>query len=424
MAEIKILTKNIDVPDQDRIDVYMCGGGYEAARKVLNEYMPEAVIEEVKKSGLRGRGGAGFPAGMKWSFVPKESKLPKYLCCNADEGEPGTFKDRLLMEKDPHLLVEGIIITCFAIGIHTAFIYIRGEYVKEAEILQRAVDEAYQKGFLGNVIFGKNFNLDVIVHRGAGAYICGEETGLIESLEGKRGEPRLKPPFPAIVGAFQGPTVVNNVETLCNIPHIMEKGGEWYGAIGPERNTGTRLFAVSGHVNRPGIFELTLDVTARELIYDYAGGISGGRKLKAVVPGGSSSPCLRADEIDVQMSFDALMKVGSMAGSGAVIVMDETVCIPKIALRSLEFYAHESCGQCTPCREGVPWMMKIARRIVNGEGEKGDVDLMLEICENILGRTLCPLGDAAAMPTKGYLTKFREEFEEHIRMKKCKVQSA
>ena len=422
MPELKLITKNHDVPDQQRMEVYMRGGGYEVARKVLNDYTAEAVIEEVKKSGIRGRGGAGFPAGMKWSFVPKESKIPKYLCCNADEGEPGTFKDRILMAKDPHLLIEGIIIACYAIGIHTAFTYIRGEYVRETNIMQRAVDEAYEKGFLGKRIFGKDFDLELIIHRGAGAYICGEETGLIESLEGKRGEPRLKPPFPAIVGVFQGPTVVNNVETLCSIPIIMEKGGEWYASIGLERNTGTRIFCICGHVNRPGIYELTMDITARELIYDYAGGIIGSKKLKAFIPGGSSSPCLRAEDADIQMSFDALAKAGSMAGSGAVIVIDETVCIPQIALRTLEFYEHESCGQCTPCREGVPWLTKIARRIVRGEGEESDIDMMLEICGNIMGRTLCPFGDAATMPTKGFIVKFREEFEEHIRTKHCSIQ--
>ncbi|MFH1538350.1 MAG: NADH-quinone oxidoreductase subunit NuoF [bacterium] len=424
MGELKIITKNFDVPDQHKIGVYMKGGGYEVARKVFDELKPDEVIEEVKKAGVRGRGGAGFPAGMKWGFIPKESKKPKYLCCNADEGEPGTFKDRYILLRDPHLMLEGILITCYAIGIHSAYIYIRGEYVKEADILQAAIDDAYEKGFFGKNIFGKGFDLEVVVHRGAGAYICGEETGLIESLEGKRGEPRLKPPFPAIVGVFQGPTVVNNVETLANIPRIMEKGGEWYASIGPERNTGTRLFAVSGHVNRPGIYELTLDVTARELVYDYCGGIRGGRKLKALIPGGSSSPCLRESQLDVQMSFDALMKAGTMGGSGAVIVLDETVSIPHFALRTIRFYKHESCGQCTPCREGVPWLEKILARIVRGEGMKGDVDLALEICDNIMGKTLCPLGDAAAMPIRGFLKQFRTEFEELIKKGKPAAEAA
>ncbi|MEW5944903.1 MAG: NADH-quinone oxidoreductase subunit NuoF [bacterium] len=412
MPELKLISANFDVPGRSGIEVYIRGGGYRAARRAFDALTPEQVIEEVKKSGLRGRGGAGFPAGLKWSFVPRESALPKYLCCNADEGEPGTFKDRLIMLKDPHLLIEGIIIACYAIGIHTAFVYVRGEYVAEAAALQRAVDEAYAGGFLGANLFNKDFALDVLVHRGAGAYICGEETGLIESLEGKRGNPRLKPPFPALVGAFQGPTVVNNVETLANVPMIIEKGGEWYAAIGPEKNTGTRLFAVSGHVNKPGVYELTMDVTARELIYDYCGGVSGAGKLKAFIPGGSSSPCLTADEVDVQMSFDALMKAGSMGGSGAVIVLNDTVDIPKLALRTLKFYEHESCGQCTPCREGLPWLVKILTRMLDGRGAPGDVDLMLEICDSIFGKTFCPLGDAAAMPTRGFLMKFRGEFEE------------
>lgn len=421
MPELKIITKNIDVPDQNRIDVYMKSGGYEMARKAMNEFTPEQIIDEVKKSGLRGRGGAGFPAGMKWSFIPKESKLPKYLCCNADEGEPGTFKDRVIMEKDPHLLIEGIIITCFTLNVHAAYIYIRGEFVKAADTLDAAIDEAYEKGFLGKNIFGKGFDLDCTVHRGAGAYICGEETGLIESLEGKRGEPRLKPPFPAIVGAFQGPTVVNNVETLAAIPRIIEKGGEWYATIGSERNTGTRLFGVSGHVVKPGVYELPMGTPLREIIFEYAGGVRGGKAIKAITPGGLSAPPLGPDQLDTPMDFDTLAKLGSMAGSGGVIVMDETTCLVRVLRRLLEFYSHESCGQCTPCREGVPWLLKIARRMEKGMGREGDIDLMLDICDNIMGKTLCPLGDAAAMPTAGFLKKFRSEYEYHIREKKCSV---
>jgi NADH-quinone oxidoreductase subunit F len=414
MAEImKVVTRNMDVPDQHTIAVAMQNGAYEQLKKAL-EMTPDAIIEEVKKSGLRGRGGAGFPAGLKWSFVPKQAPKPKYMCVNADEGEPGTFKDRVIMSKDPHLLVEGILIACYAIGIRDAYIYIRGEFVEPANILQKAIDEAYEKGFIGENILGKDFTCHITVHRGAGAYVCGEETGLIESLEGKRGQPRLKPPFPAVVGAFQGPTVVNNVETLANVPRIFEHGADWFAAIGVEKNSGTRLFGISGHVNKPGVYELPMGTPIRELI-ELAGGVRGGRKIKAVVPGGSSAPALTPDQLDTQMSFDALGAIGSMGGSGGVIVMDETTNLVCVLTRLLEFYAHESCGQCTPCREGVAWLKKIMQRIRRGQGKIEDIDLMLEVAGNIMGNTLCPLGDAAAMPTRGFLTKFRAEFEAFIK---------
>ena len=411
--ELKILKRNMDVPDQHTLAVAMQNGAYEQLKKVL-EMKPEEVIEEVKSSGLRGRGGAGFPAGLKWSFVPKEAEKPKYMCVNADEGEPGTFKDRVIMEKDPHLLLEGILIACFAIGIRDAYIYIRGEFVKPANVLQKAIDDAYEKNLIGENILGKEFNCHITVHRGAGAYVCGEETGLIESLEGKRGQPRVKPPFPAIVGAFQGPTVVNNVETLSNVPRIIEKGAEWYSGIGSEKNAGTRLFGVSGHVNKPGIYELPMGTPLGEII-EMAGGVREGRAIKAIIPGGSSAPALTPDQLDTKMDFDTLMGLGSMAGSGGVIVMDETTSLVRVLTRLLEFYAHESCGQCTPCREGVAWLKKIMQRVERGGGELSDIDLMLDICGNIMGNTLCPLGDAAAMPTRGFLTKFRAEFEEHIK---------
>jgi NADH-quinone oxidoreductase subunit F len=415
----KIVLKNIDIPGSETIEVYLSHGGYQALEKALGSFKPAELIEEVKKSGLRGRGGAGFPAGVKWGFVPKQNEKPVYLVCNADEGEPGTFKDRYIIEKDPHLLIEGIIIAGYAIGAHQAYIYIRGEFVKGAGILEKAIGEAYQKGYLGKNILKKGYDLDLHLHRGAGSYVCGEETALLESLEGKRGNPRLKPPFPASVGLFQSPTVINNVETLANIPAIVMKGADWFAGIGKKGNTGTKIFAVSGHVNRPGVYELPLGIPLRELIEQWAGGIREGKRLKAVMPGGSSTPVITAEEIDVDMDFDSLASLGTMLGSGAVIVMDETTCMVRTARRLAGFYAHESCGQCTPCREGVPWMAMILERIEKGEGREQDPDLLLDICDNIKGITLCPLGDAAAMPIESIVKKFREEFEYHIREKRC-----
>ena len=403
------------------IEEYIKAGGYEAAKKALS-MSPDEVIEEVKKSNLRGRGGAGFPTGLKWSFVPKDNNKPKYLCVNADEGEPGTFKDRYIMEKAPHLLLEGAIIASWAVGINKAYIYIRGEYSKIALGLERAIEEAYSKGFLGKSIFGTNFDLDIYVHRGAGAYVCGEETALIESLEGKRGNPRIRPPFPATHGLYNCPTVVNNVETISSLPSIIRNGGEWFASLGTEKSGGTKLFAVSGHVKNPGVYELPLGTSLRELIYDYAGGIRGNRRLKAVIPGGSSSPILTAEEINISLDYESLMKAGSMLGSGAVIVMDETTCIAEVLKVITRFYAHESCGQCTPCRQGTPWMAKIAERIASGKGEKGDVDLLIDIANSIMGKTICPLGDAAAMPVLAICNKFRAELEEHIREKKCPIE--
>src|SRR6266498_4275252 len=345
------------------IDVYIEHGGYQALPKALKEFTPDQVTEEVKKSALRGRGGAGFPTGMKWSFVPKESKRPKYVVCNADESEPGTGKDRDLMRYDPHQMIEGMIIAAYALGARDNYIYIRGEYWYILEILEKALAQAYERGYLGDNILGSGFDCNIYVHPGAGAYICGEETALLESLEGKRGHPRLKPPFPAVVGLYRCPTVINNVETLANVPHIINNGAEWYAGIGVERNTGTRLYAVSGHVNKPGVVESPMTITLRELIYDRCGGIRNGNKLKAVIPGGSSVPILTADQIDVRMDYDSVAKAGSMLGSAGVVVMDETTCMVKAVRRIARFYAEESCGQCTQCREGTEWLYQILTRI-------------------------------------------------------------
>ncbi len=411
----KVLTKHVDPPKSRKIDQYEKQGGYQAWQKVVKEMDPEKVIEIVKASNLRGRGGAGFPAGMKWGFVPKNTEKPHYLLVNADESEPGTFKDRLLMDAVPHMVIEGAMIGAFAIRSDISYIYIRGEFVKEARILEEALQEAYQKGYLGKNIFGSGYNLDMYVHRGAGAYICGEETGLIESLEGKRGWPRIKPPFPAIEGAFQCPTIVNNVETLACVPHIIERGPDWFKAIGPESGPGPKLYCLSGHVKKPGVYELPMGVSLRKLIYEYGGGILNDKKLKAVIPGGSSVPVLTADEIDVNMDFDSLAKVGSMLGSAGVIVMDEDTDMVDAILNLARFYRHESCGQCTPCREGTTWAEKLIRKIKSGEGTMKDIDLLGETANHINFRTICPLGDAAAMPIQSFLKKFRHEFEAYVK---------
>jgi NADH-quinone oxidoreductase subunit F len=420
MAFEKILTRYQDIPNYTgTIDEYIAHGGYQALAKALREFQPAQLIEEVKKSGLRGRGGAGFPCGLKWGFIPKDSSKPKYLVCNCDESEPGTFKDRMLIEEEPHQLVEGIAISSYAIGCRLAFIYCRGEFVHGARVLERALADAYGRGYLGKNILGSGFDLDVHVHRGAGAYICGEETGLLESLEGKRGQPRMKPPFPAIAGLYRSPTVINNVETLSNIPHIVLRGGEWYAGIGPTRSAGPRLFSVSGHVERPGNYELPMSITLRELIFEHAGGVKSGRRLKAVIPGGSSAPVLTDRHLDVTMDFESLAAAGSMGGSGGVIVMDETVCMVRVGEIVSRFYHHESCGQCTQCREGTAWLHKILHRIEHGQGRKEDLDLLLDMCDNMKGKTICVLSDAAAMPIESYLKHFREEFEAHIRERGC-----
>ncbi len=390
---------------------YTAGGGYEAARKALTGMTAEEVRAEVKDADLRGRGGAGFPAGCKWGFVPQGGVKPKYLCVNADEGEPGTFKDRAILNRSPHLLLEGILIAAYAVGIHTAFIYIRGEYEKEALRLEAAVAEARAAGILGESALGSGFALDIVIHRGAGAYICGEETALLESLEGKRGWPRLKPPFPAAVGLFQCPTVINNVETLANLPRIIDGGSRAFLGLGRGGDGGTRLFGVSGAVQNPGLYELPGGTPLRTLIYEHAGGPPQGRAIKAVFPGGLSSPVLRADEIDVAMDVDSLAAAGSQLGSGAVIVIADDTPWLDVLRRVTRFYARESCGQCTPCRLGTSWMEKIAARLQTGAGNPGDIDLLERVASMIRGRTLCPLGDAAALPVSSLLRKFRAEIE-------------
>ena len=413
MAE-RVLLRHLDVPDIRKLDVYVENGGYEAAKKALTSLKPEEVTAQVKDSNLRGRGGAGFVAGMKWGFLPKDSGKPVYLCVNADESEPGTFKDRAIIEWNTHVLLEGILIAAYAINSHTAYIYIRGEFALGAKRLQQAIDDAYARGFLGKDIFGSGFDLDVYVHRGAGAYICGEETGLIESLEGKRAYPRIKPPFPAVYGLFGCPTIVQNVETLSCVPAIMQKGAEWFKAIGPETGPGPKIYCVSGHVEKPGLYELPLGIPLREVIYEHAGGIRGGKKLKAVMPAGSSFPILTPDEIDVNMDFDSMRAIGAFLGTAGVIVMDEDTCMVQ-ALEIIDrFYHHESCGQCSPCREGTGWLHKLLVRLEEGNGQPGDLDLIDRICTNMTGNTVCVLADAAAMPTQSYLSKFRDEFAAHI----------
>jgi NADH-quinone oxidoreductase subunit F len=396
------------------LENYIADGGYLAARKVLTSTTPEQVIHEVNKANLRGLGGAGFPTGKKWSFIPKQSPKPKYLVVNADEGEPGTFKDRYILERDPHALLEGMIIAAYAIGSHKAYVYIRGEYFRPANRLQRAIDEAYSRNWLGRNIQGTGFDLDVVIHRGAGAYICGEETALLTSLEGGKGFPRIKPPFPAISGLFGCPTIVNNVETLACVPFIVRNGAERFAGMGSDTQGGTRLFCVSGHVVRPGVYEEPVRVSLRDLI-QRAGGMRNGRKLKAVIPGGMSAKILRADEIDVAMDFNSLSAAGTMAGSGGVIVMDDTTSMIDALDSAVKFFAHESCGQCSPCREGTGWVRRIMRRITEGQGTLRDLDDLLAIAGDMEGKTICVFADAAAWPIQSYITKFRYEFEEYIR---------
>jgi NADH-quinone oxidoreductase subunit F len=416
--EVKVISRRFGIPDSTAIDVYMEHDGYKALKKALTA-TPEEVIEVVKNSGLRGRGGAGFNTGMKWSFVPKQSSKPKYIVCNADESEPGTCKDRPLIEYDPHQLIEGIVIGGYAIGARTGYVYIRGEYRYLMEILDRAIAEAVTRGFLGKSILGSGFDFELSTHTGAGAYECGEETALLNSLEGLRGYPRVKPPFPAVVGLYGGPTVINNVETLSNVAPIILNGAEWYAKLGSPKNGGTRLFCLSGHVNRPGVYELPMGFPLRRMIEEVGGGVWQGRTLKCVIPGGSSCPVLKADEVDVAMDFDSLAKAGSMLGSGGVVIIDEETCMVKLALRIMKFYAHESCGWCIPCREGTAWLEGLLERFHGGAGLAGDPDTALDVAYNILGKTLCPLGDAAALPTISILKKFRHEFEEHLELGAC-----
>jgi NADH-quinone oxidoreductase subunit F len=399
----KILTRNFGRTDSHTLRVYRETGGYAGWEKART-LEPAAIVDEVKKSNLRGLGGAGFPTGMKWSFIPRGHAGPVYLVINADEGEPGTFKDRYLLERDPHALIEGMLITARAIRSATGFVYIRGEYVEPWRRFSAAVREAYEAGYLGG-------GFDVVVHRGAGAYICGEETGLISSLEGKKGWPKVKPPFPAIKGAFGQPTIVNNVETISHVPHIVTRGAEWFAGLGSKTQGGTRLYSVSGRVKRPGVYEASVSITLRQLVYDLAGGVAGNGRLKGVVPGGSSAPILKADEIDVTMDVDGLRAAGTMAGSAGVIVMDETVSIPEALMVVARFYAHESCGQCTPCRESTGWIYKMAERIVAGRGRKEDLDTILDVSRRGAGTTICAFFDGAVGPYISYIEKFRDEFE-------------
>jgi NADH-quinone oxidoreductase subunit F len=411
MTELYLFT-DIDEPGLDTREVYERRGGYEQLRRAL-AMSPEAVLGELEASGLRGRGGAGFSMGKKASFLPKGA-MDKYLVCNADESEPGTFKDRELMQKSPHMLIEGIVIAARAAGANRAFIYIRGEYALQADILEAALAEAYDAGYVGEDILGSGMSLSLVLHRGAGAYICGEETALLDSLEGKRGNPRLKPPFPANQGLYQGPTLINNVETLCTVPTIIRMGGERYAKIGTETSTGTKLVSVSGHVQRPGNYEVELGTPSREIIFDLAGGPPEGRRVKCWFPGGSSAPVLTEADLDVPYDFDSLAKAGSMLGSGAIIVVDDSTPIMDVALKTAKFYRHESCGKCTPCREGTNWTVKMLERMDGGEATPMDIEIMASVQEHIIGNCLCVLGDAMAMPIGSMIAKFREEFEAHI----------
>jgi NADH-quinone oxidoreductase subunit F len=416
----KILLRSIDVPEFYRLATYESAGGYRPWHRVVESMKPAELIDEIKASGLRGRGGAGFPTGMKWSFVPKDSPKPKYLVCNADESEPGTFKDRLLIERDPHAILEGTLIAAYAIQSHMAFVYVRGELAFGATRLENAVAEAYQAGMIGKNIFGSAYDLDVIVHRGAGAYICGEETALLSSLEGSRGWPKVKPPFPATHGLFGCPTVVNNVETLAALPWILDRGAAAYAALGTEKSKGTKLFSVSGHIAKPGVYELEMGYPFKKFLEEDCGGVPNGKKLKGVIPGGGSMPVLRPEEIEkVNLDYESVQAAGSLLGSGGVIVMDETTCMVRAAWNIARFYAHESCGQCSPCREGCHWMEKIFHRIERGAGDPVDLDLILNISGNIMGNTICPFGDAAAMPAAAFVKKFRDEFDAHIAEKRC-----
>jgi NADH-quinone oxidoreductase subunit F len=411
----QVLLAHADERDLTKLSEYEAVGGYASLGKAL-DMNGEEIVEQLLASGLRGRGGAGFPMGRKASFIPKPGDSPKpiYLTVNADESEPGTFKDRELMLRIPHAVIEGIVITCHAIGADTAFVYLRGEYLEEFDVMAAALEEAKAAGFVGANVAGSDTSVTIVIHRGAGAYICGEETALLESLEGNRGQPRSKPPFPAISGVYASPTLINNVETIATVPTVIEMGGAKYAEIGVENSAGTRLFSLSGNVANGGNYELELGTPLRTLVYDIGGGIPDGRALKAIIPGGSSVPVLTADEVDTALDFDAMAAAGTMLGSGAVIVIDDRACMVQLGLRVAQFYMHESCGKCTPCREGTRWMVQILRKLEDGDAEQGELDLLLNVCDRILGNCLCPLGDAAAMPIASYVAKFREEYQRHI----------
>jgi len=422
MAELKekVLTRHVGHADQIDIGAAMARGAYTVLPKGL-KLGPDAVVEEVKKSGLRGRGGAGFPTGVKWTFMPQETPKPRYLVVNADESEPGTFKDRLLMEKDPHLCLEGFLLSGYAIKASLIFIYIRGEFVEAYQTLLRAIEQARAKGYIGVNVLGSGWDVDVILHRGAGAYICGEETALMESLEGKRGYPRLKPPFPASYGVYGNPTTINNVETLACVPFILERGAEWFAGIGREKNSGPKLYCLSGHVRRPGVVETELGIPLMKLLGDHGGGLlDPSRRLKGVIPGGSSAAVMTGQECqDLIMDFDTLASKGSLLGSAGVIFMDDSVCMVRALERVLRFYAHESCGQCTPCRIGSDWIHRIVRRIEQGRGTAQDLDTLVSVCDGMVGKTICVFADAAAIPAKSFVAKFRDEFNDHINLQRC-----
>jgi NADH-quinone oxidoreductase subunit F len=414
-AETRMLFRHVDEPGLASIETYRRLGGYRSLERALKEIEADDLLAILEDSGLRGRGGAGFSMGKKASFLPR-GDMDKFLCCNADESEPGTFKDRELMQKNPHQLIEGVAIGAIAAGAGWAFIFIRGEYAEVADILDRAVEEAYAAGYLGEDMLGTGCRCELVVHRGAGAYICGEETALLDSLEGKRGNPRLKPPFPAIQGLYGGPTLINNVETLSNVPHIVANGAEWFKSFGTEQSPGTKVVSVSGCVQRPGNYEVELGIPARELVFGFGGGPPAGREVKAWFPGGSSAPVLTAEELDLPYSFEAMADAGSMLGSGAIIVADDTVSIPELALRTARFYHHESCGKCTPCREGTNWTVKMLERVISGEATPMDLDIIASVQENIIGHCLCVLGDSMAMPVGSMVKKFRGEFEKAIEL--------
>jgi len=413
------LTEHFAKDEYRTLEGYQSAGGYQAARRALGEMSPSEVIDLVKEAGLQGRGGAGFLTGMKWSFMPKGTERPKFLVCNADESEPGSFKDRIMLERGPHQILEGILIAAWATGSEKTFLYIRGEYAAPAESIRQAIDEAYAAGILGAGVLGTDFRHDVVLVRGAGAYICGEETGLLESLEGKKGQPRKKPPFPAAYGAFGMPTTVNNVETYSHVPHIVARGAEWFRSIGTEKSPGTTIFGVSGHVARPGLYELPLGTPLEEIVFEHAGGVPGGRKLKGVIPGGVSMPILPAGQLDVPMANEFLRERKTLLGTGGIIVMDDTTCMVRVASVISYFYRDESCGQCTQCREGTGWMNKIVNRIERGAGNDSDLEVLLDVAGKMEGHTICAFADAAAWPIQGLLRHFRGDFEAHVREQKC-----
>lgn len=412
--EVKILSANFDIKDAHKIEVAKDHGAYSSLDKLFS-MTPAEVIEEVKNSGLRGRGGAGFPTGIKWGFLPKDTDKPVYLAVNSDESEPATFKDRYILVKDPHMMIEGIIICSYAIGSHDTYIYIRGEYTTQVIALQKAIDEAYEANYLGDSVAGNDFKLNVTVHRGAGAYVCGEETALLESIEGKKGQPRSKPPFPAVAGLYGCPTIINNVQTIASLPFILNNGADAYKAYGTEKSSGTHLFGISGHVNKPGMYELPLGLPLLEVIEKIAGGVWNGRTLKGIIPGGSSTPVLLPEEAKTAtLDYESMAEHKTMFGSGGIVVFDETVDVVKLVKNLIDFYHHESCGQCTPCREGLGWMLKIVKKILNGQGSIDDLNLLRELCDNIEMKTVCVLSAACTMPVRSYLDKFRHEFEAYV----------